>query len=152
MFAYESHYCSADRPVNPTALACGWTSSGVRVFDIRDPLHVKEIAYYVPPARPATPLTAWNSPHTMSAVIGVPALSAPSIRDALRRGEFDPAQAQSSRNGLLVSDMSSDMCFSPPEWRGNKLYVTCSDNGFQVIELTNAVYRAPANQETTVGS
>ncbi|GEE00044.1 hypothetical protein nbrc107696_04900 [Gordonia spumicola] len=152
VFAYESHYCSADRPVNPTALACGWTSSGVRVFDIRDPRRVKEIAYYVPPSKPASPLTAWNSPHVMSAVVGVPVLSAPSILDALRRGEFDPAQARSNRTSMVLSDLSTDMCFSPPEWRGNRLYVTCSDNGFQVIELTNDVYRAPADQRTTVGS
>ncbi|WP_066164233.1 LVIVD repeat-containing protein [Gordonia hydrophobica] len=152
IFGYESHYCAADRPRNPTALACGWTSSGVRVFDVRDPLHVKEIAYYVPPARPASPLTAWNSPHVMSAVIGVPVMSAPSILDSLRKGRFDPAQARSRRNGILLSDLSTDGCFSPPEWRGNRLYVSCADNGFQVIELTNDVYRAPADQQSTVGS
>jgi len=152
IFAYESHYCAADRPVNPTALACGWTTSGVRVFDIRDPLQVKEIAYYLPPVRPTDPLTSWNSPLVMSAVIGVPILSAPSILDGLRRGQFDPVQAQSRRNGIVLADQTTDACFSPPEWRGNRLYVSCSNSGFQVIELSNRVYRAPADQQSTVGS
>ena len=152
LFAYESHYCSADRPVNPTALACGWTSSGVRVFDVRDPRNAREIAYYVPPAKPASPLDKWNSPNVMSAMIGVPILSGPSILDGLRRGLFDPGQAHSSRNGRILSDQSTDGCFSPPEWRGNRLYVACADNGFQVIELTNDVYTPPADQQTTIGS
>src|SRR5262249_28490113 len=48
---YSSHYCTADDPHNTTAIACTWISSGVRVFDVRDPLHPREIAYYNSPAR-----------------------------------------------------------------------------------------------------
>ena len=152
-FAYESHYCAADRQVDPTALACGWTSSGIRVFDVRNPMKVKEIAYYNPPAKTNRFLELWNSPHALASVLGFPMLSVPAILQSLQQGVFDPRQALSPRSGrVLGGDISTDWCFSPPEWRGNKLYVACSDNGFQVLELTNDVYTPPANQLSTVGS
>ncbi len=42
--------CSPDRPDNPTMLACGSRGTGSRVYDIRDPLHPAEIAYWKGPA------------------------------------------------------------------------------------------------------
>jgi hypothetical protein len=51
---YSSHYCNVDDPQNTTAVACTWVSSGLRIFDVRDPLHPREIAYYNPPARSDT--------------------------------------------------------------------------------------------------
>jgi hypothetical protein len=51
--AYSSHYCSLDDPGDTTAIACSWFGSGLRVFDVRDPLHPREIAYYNPAPNPA---------------------------------------------------------------------------------------------------
>jgi hypothetical protein len=42
--------CAPDRPDNPTMLACGSRGTGTRVYDIRDPLHPAEIAYWKGPA------------------------------------------------------------------------------------------------------
>jgi len=47
-FTYGTHYCSVDNKQNAMTLACGQFNSGIRVYDIRDPLHVREIAYYNP--------------------------------------------------------------------------------------------------------
>ncbi len=153
VFSYDPHYCAADRPDDPTALACGWESSGIRVFDVRDPFDVHEIAYYNPPARTAQNLDLWNSPHALASIIGPPVMQGFSMARAVLNGQFDPAQALSQRTGMLAfGDVSSDWCFAPPEWHGSQLWTTCNDNGFMVLQLDNDVYSPPPNQRSIVGS
>ena len=51
---------------NPTALACGWESSGIRVFDIADLKKITEIGYLNPPTyRSTNPFSLPNSPHAL---------------------------------------------------------------------------------------
>jgi hypothetical protein len=49
---YAGHYCNIPTRVNPTIAACSMILSGLRVFDIRDPLNPREIAYHHAPADP----------------------------------------------------------------------------------------------------
>lgn len=49
--SYGSFACSVDDEDNGKLLACGSFEAGLRVFDIRDPLRPREVAYYKPPAR-----------------------------------------------------------------------------------------------------
>ena len=46
---YAAHYCNVPQRHEPGIVACSMILSGLRVFDIRDPEHPKEIAYHVAP-------------------------------------------------------------------------------------------------------
>ena len=47
---YSTERCAVDRKRDPTMAACGSRGTGTRVYDIRDPLHPAEIAYWKGPA------------------------------------------------------------------------------------------------------
>ncbi|HET7310901.1 MAG TPA: hypothetical protein VFJ17_06205 [Mycobacteriales bacterium] len=49
---YQGHYCSLPSRVDPYIVACSFIMSGLRVFDIRDVAHPKEIAYFNKPLMP----------------------------------------------------------------------------------------------------
>jgi hypothetical protein len=57
---YTAHYCAVPQRRDPGIVACTFNLSGLRVFDIRDPLRPKELAYFN--VAPAT-----NTPSAMSA-------------------------------------------------------------------------------------
>src|SRR5205085_5595215 len=64
---YSGHYCNVPRRTDPNLVACSMGSSGLRIFDIRDPKAPRELAYFnqpgptlaapavVPAAAPAAP-------------------------------------------------------------------------------------------------
>jgi LVIVD repeat len=47
---YSEETCVPDNPDDARMLACSFQHAGLRVFDVRDPNHAKEIAYWKPPA------------------------------------------------------------------------------------------------------
>jgi hypothetical protein len=49
---YAGHYCNVPTRVDPGIVACSMILSGLRVFDIRDPLKPREIAYFNAPVTP----------------------------------------------------------------------------------------------------
>lgn len=130
LFGYDSHYCDVDRRDNPTALACGFFQSGIRVFDIRDPAAPREIAYFNPPAQSDARARLGGSEH--AAAYGLlPTLlpSANSVYNYLM-----------TLGQLSDANLSADWCSSPPRFVGDQLWVTCQDNGFMVLRFTNGAY------------
>jgi hypothetical protein len=59
---YTGHYCAVPSRVDPKIVACSFILSGLRVFDIRDPLAPKEIAYFNPPTTTGAAYQAMSAP------------------------------------------------------------------------------------------
>lgn len=57
---YGGHYCNVPTRVDPTIVACSMIISGLRIFDIRDPYHPREVAYFNAPVSPRLILEASN--------------------------------------------------------------------------------------------
>lgn len=109
-FTYGSHYCSVDNKRDATTLACAYFNSGLRVFDIRNPTHPREIAYFNP-AGVTTP--SYGSQHFNS--------DAP--KSGTRAGDPDWCSAQlrlDAREGTLET--------------------TCQDNGFLSLKFEHGVW------------
>ena len=131
-FGYESHYCEVNTPTNPTLLACGYFGSGIRVFNIANPLQPKEIAYYNPPAQMGKASILPGSEHAALFYLS------PTLSMVAQSSILQPTTAiQAITAG---HDLFTDWCTSPPRFVGNQLWVTCQDNGFMVLQFTNGVY------------
>ncbi|MBV8303234.1 MAG: hypothetical protein JOZ04_03420, partial [Acidimicrobiia bacterium] len=60
---YAGHYCAVPSRTDPGIAACSFIMSGLRVFDIRDPYHPREIAYanfVVNSTKPGEPASAFD--------------------------------------------------------------------------------------------
>jgi hypothetical protein len=74
---YQGHYCSLPSRVDPYIVACSFIMSGLRVFDISNPAHPKEIAYFNKPLLPG------ENPY-YSSKAGAFAMSAPAYDEKTR--------------------------------------------------------------------
>lgn len=137
VFGYQSHYCSLDRTTDPTALACGYFQSGIRVFDIRDLQRPREIAYFNPPAQVGRAGDLPNSEHAAGFAAWLP--QGISSNNDTRAGGF-AAFLSKLGDGQVANNLTTDWCSSPPEFVGGQLWVTCQDNGFLALRFTNGVY------------
>ncbi|HVA61508.1 MAG TPA: hypothetical protein VNG13_13370 [Mycobacteriales bacterium] len=119
-FGYEAHYCVVDREHDPTAVACGYFQSGIRVFDIRNPYQPREIAYFNPPAQVAKHGQLPGSEHAG----GVTNIAQPP--------------------NLTADWCTSQIRFDTAADGSHELWAQCQDNGFMVLKFTNGVYPLPA--------
>lgn len=69
---YAGHYCAVPQRVDPGVVACSMILSGMRLFDIRDPLQPKEIAYFNGPIPPTNAMGQAGSSYAMSAPVFIP--------------------------------------------------------------------------------
>jgi hypothetical protein len=127
IFGYDSHYCTLDRPVDPTALACGWAQSGIRVFDIRDLKRPRELAYFNPPGQVGRRHALANSAHAF-----VP--FGAYFSDILNGGP----DGQAPYTG--EPDMTADWCMSPPRFDRDRLWVSCDDNGALLLRFARHTF------------
>lgn len=112
---YSPINCSVDDSQDARKMVCAVGESGVRVFDIRDIQHPREIAYYKPPAvgsapRAASPYQTFRYPSGTTAV----------------------AKAFHS------ADAVADVAFAKG---GREIWFTSFDNGFQVIRFSDALLK-----------
>jgi hypothetical protein len=56
---YTGHYCGVPQRDEPGIVACSFILSGLRVFDVRDPYHPKEIAYFNAPVNTTRGTTSY---------------------------------------------------------------------------------------------
>ena len=109
---YGSFACSVDHEDNAKLLACASFEAGLRVFDIRNPVHPVEVAYYKPPARrrqsrPGSILTSIvgeGQDHTVDSVITFP-----------RFRDTDKIVFTSADNGLQIVRFSEPFELSHPD-------------------------------------
>ena len=62
---YSAHYCSVPQRNNPGLVACDFIMSGLRIIDINDPQHPREVAYFNKPTSAgsfAMSAPAWDVP------------------------------------------------------------------------------------------
>jgi hypothetical protein len=69
---YAAHYCNIPTRVNPKLVACSFIVSGLRLFDISDLLHPREIGYYVAPTQARAENVGQSSDFAMSQPAFVP--------------------------------------------------------------------------------
>jgi hypothetical protein len=126
LWGYQAHYCTVDRETDPTALACSYFQSGIRVFDVRNPYESREIAYFNPPAQTGKHAELPGSWHVSSPV-------APAYNLAFNQ---DP---------VATPDLSADWCTAQVRFYAprNELWTHCMDNGFLVLNFSNGAYPLP---------
>ena len=139
---YQAHYCNVDQAVDPTALACSYVQSGIRLFDVRNPYQPGEIAYFNPPAQIGKQAELPASVH-----VSAPFFVLGGIAQKPGEGEAVPKEDSFPRANLTADWCTSQVRFYKPR---HELWTHCTDNGFMILKLTNAAYPLPPLEASPV--
>jgi hypothetical protein len=123
---YSQERCVPDRAIEPRMLACTFHNAGLRVFDIRDLRHPREIAYYKPPAPRAAVLPgsgSWSPgvDLTVDRIAGYP--------------RFNWAEQDHERDSDRDHDRNDD---HGRHERELQIWTVSDGNGFQVLRFTDS--------------
>ncbi|MGE5062699.1 MAG: LVIVD repeat-containing protein [Myxococcales bacterium] len=123
---YSEERCVADNPNNATMMACSFQNAGLRIFDIRDPQHAKEIAYWKPPAvrtevRPSSGSWAQGVDRTVDKIAGWARW----------------VVAKRNDNGNVHSHGSNGQGIGNGNGAELELWTVSDGNGFQVLRFTD---------------
>ena len=137
---YSEERCTVDRQENPTMLACGWVNAGVRVFDVRDLLHPKEIAYYKSPA-PRTAFLPGSGSWTQGTDRTVD-----KIAGYMRFYKRSPGHDKAEGNGNSQGQNGNGQGNGNDNGQGNgndngtdmELWIVSDGNGFQILHFTDS--------------
>lgn len=167
---YAGHYCAVPRRDDPGIVACSFIASGLRVFDIHDPTHPVEIAYFNPPTRDIVDLGLDPAEVAAVGVDGVlptraadfaPGLFVCQIAAADEPGTVGTAAAPGGdplngltgvlTTGILQGTTLSHWAMSAPAFVPERGEVWYSDGlyGFYVLKLDPSVYAATPPQLPT---
>jgi hypothetical protein len=121
---YSQERCVPDRQIDPRLLACTFHNAGLRVFDIRDLHHPREVAYYKPPAPRTAVLPgsgSWSPgvDLTVDRIAGYP--------------RFKWVDQDHGRDG--DHDRSDEHRKHEPELQ---IWTVSDGNGFQVLRFTDS--------------
>jgi hypothetical protein len=115
---YSTERCAVDRPKNPTLAACGSRGTGTRVYDIRDPLHPVEIAY-------------WKGPAPRTAVLPGSGSWSPGVDRTVEK------QAGLARFVKVHVAKGKGHDKGPEKGHELNLWIVGDGNGFQVLRFTD---------------
>jgi len=116
---YSVERCVANGADNPTMLACTFHNAGLRVFDIRDMFHAKEIAYYKPPA-PRTAFLPGSGSWTQGVDLTVDRIAGYALFQKVIRGHD---KSNGHGNGHRTDEL--------------EIWTVSDGNGFQVLRFSD---------------
>jgi hypothetical protein len=122
---YSGERCTPDRQKNTTMLACSYQNAQLRVFDVRDPYHPQEIAYWKSPA-----VRTAVQPRSGSWAPGVDR-TVDKIAGYVRFYKRPPGNDKSKRNGNGNGNGNGNQ---GPEL---ELWTVSDGNGLQVLRFTD---------------